>query len=631
MTGLVVQQLPGDGGPRALAVSAGASVPDREALAIARRTGAGRYLRGSVATGGGRLIFSATLKSTANDSILARVDNLNTTRDSLPGAVDRILSRLLTASLLVSDGTRAALAALPLAALRAYLAAERAFTLGQNQEAARLFATVLDVDSTCYPAALGLGAVTVMDYSADRMRRAVALANAERRRMEGPDIVFLHALAWPLENRNDLADRLARFDAAANSAQGSGSIKWYLLGERLFHDGPFLGAADALGRAAASFARALMLDPEFVPALRHAIDLAAARGDTGTVRRLATRYFALDSTGNLSDYYRWRVAVSLGDRRGLEAVRSRIDRMSKPSLERIVNVAQLDGVSVADAILAASMIYAHSGATSEARWGYTKQRELALNRGRPAEANAILAQWRSSTVQFRERDAFAEVVDALFWGADTLVPSQWVQQTAAALSRGVRSRATGNETLFFQLCGVALWRVLRGDTAGTAATLNALRTSFPDSAKASPVMCADVADVAAAARMHAPDARARLTRLDNATSTAPPAVITWMLAAANLTVARLWEANGDAAKALAAVRRRPYITDIGEPRVLVALSTMLREEGRLSAMTGDTASAISAYRRYLALRSEPEPSVAAEVDTVKAALNHLTRGSSPKR
>ena len=55
-----------------------------------------------------------------------------------------------------------------------------------------------------------------------------------------------------------------------------------------------------------------------------------------------------------------------------------------------------------------------------------------------------------------------------------------------------------------------------------------------------------------------------------------------------------------------------------------------REEGRLAAQLGDTAGAIRAYRHYLALRSDPEPRLRAQADTVRMelALSFAPRAST---
>ena len=82
------------------------------------------------------------------------------------------------------------------------------------------------------------------------------------------------------------------------------------------------------------------------------------------------------------------------------------------------------------------------------------------------------------------------------------------------------------------------------------------------------------------------------------------------------------EAQGDLHLALRAVRRRA-----GRYNMLPTwyLSTFLREEGRLAALTGDTAGAIRAYQHHLALRPDPEPEVKPEVERVGAELAKLMR------
>jgi hypothetical protein len=61
---------------------------------------------------------------------------------------------------------------------------------------------------------------------------------------------------------------------------------------------------------------------------------------------------------------------------------------------------------------------------------------------------------------------------------------------------------------------------------------------------------------------------------------------------------------------------------VAEP---VYLSTYLREEGRLAAITGDRAGAIRAYQHYLALRTNPEPRLRPQVEQVRADLAQLLK------
>ena len=114
-----------------------------------------------------------------------------------------------------------------------------------------------------------------------------------------------------------------------------------------------------------------------------------------------------------------------------------------------------------------------------------------------------------------------------------------------------------------------------------------------------------------------PDASRKLASLDSASRTVPPG---WLghFQHANLLLSRLYEAQGDLPRALESVRRRHY--GLGVP---LYLSSYLREEGRLAALTGDRTGAITAYRHYLALRQDPEPSLRPQVDQVRREMAKL--------
>jgi len=128
--------------------------------------------------------------------------------------------------------------------------------------------------------------------------------------------------------------------------------------------------------------------------------------------------------------------------------------------------------------------------------------------------------------------------------------------------------------------------------------------------------CASLLEALLAAAEQRPDAGSRLARLDSLMQTGPPYRAIhqpW-----NLVVARLKEARGDVVGALAATRRRLY--QDAEP---LFLSTYLREEGRLAALTGDRAGATRAYAHYLELRADPEPGLQPRVQQVRAELAQL--------
>ncbi len=91
------------------------------------------------------------------------------------------------------------------------------------------------------------------------------------------------------------------------------------------------------------------------------------------------------------------------------------------------------------------------------------------------------------------------------------------------------------------------------------------------------------------------DAYLRVERLDSLVLASH--VVGDLAQYAPLLLARMHEATGDRARALAAIRRRAYMSDW--PRYL---AVMLREEARLARQTGDSAGARAATARYLGYR-----------------------------
>ena len=85
----------------------------------------------------------------------------------------------------------------------------------------------------------------------------------------------------------------------------------------------------------------------------------------------------------------------------------------------------------------------------------------------------------------------------------------------------------------------------------------------------------------------------------------------------NIIAARLHEALGDPRGALAAIRR--HVSGL-QPWFL---STYLREEGRLAALTGDTADRDHRVPAVPRARSDPEPALRPEADRVRNELAAL--------
>jgi tetratricopeptide (TPR) repeat protein len=117
------------------------------------------------------------------------------------------------------------------------------------------------------------------------------------------------------------------------------------------------------------------------------------------------------------------------------------------------------------------------------------------------------------------------------------------------------------------------------------------------------------------------DANAVLVRLDSATQFGHHDLRFTTIA--GRVAARLWEARGDRARALAALRRRTRAISTSHYE-----SAWQREVGRLAALVGDREAAIRAYRLYLFRRPNPEPALAPEVAQVRAELQRLERASA---
>jgi hypothetical protein len=137
------------------------------------------------------------------------------------------------------------------------------------------------------------------------------------------------------------------------------------------------------------------------------------------------------------------------------------------------------------------------------------------------------------------------------------------------------------------------------------------------------MLCAALLDAMLASAEGRGDAGLALNRVDSL-ELAVPHQLGGSFVSRNLLIARLHEARGDRAGALATVRRRVY-SWLETPY----LSSFFREEGRLASLTGDRAGAIRAYQHYLTLRSDPEPELGSQVAQVRAALDKLRRGSPP--
>jgi tetratricopeptide (TPR) repeat protein len=531
--------------------------------------------------------------------------------------IDRLTGQLLAVGAGQADQRLADLTSTSLPAVRAYLNAQAAYRRGAFAMANRHFNEALDRDSMFTLAALGLAATELWLGTVSHRSRRVIWAGRDRL---GPrDRALAMAYVGPrYPAATPLAEDLAAWLQAVAAAPDRPEA-WFHAGDRYFHFGAVLGIADADQQAGAHFRRALELDPQAEAPLAHLVELATWMGDTAQAGRLGARFLAVDSTEDVADFIRWRVAVVRRDTTTLAAVRTGFPRTSVGSLLRIVQASQELGLELEDADRAAEELRRRPGTPAEREQVSLSLASLALNRGRPArhlEVTEALHRLDPTAREYlRLRASGAYLGDG-----DTAAGRRAIA-TLATFADG--PQATGSAARYEQnvdICLVELWRLERGDLRTIDRAMARLRTPAvrSDSGAATLIgsVCAALLAAKAAVEQRHAEASGTLRVLDSVlltVGTMPSGI------PENLIAARLHARSGDLPRALAAVRRRARWSTLPADY----LASYAREEGRLAAALGDRSGAIRAYRHYLALRSMPEPPIAPQVAQVRGELAKL--------
>jgi DNA-binding SARP family transcriptional activator/tetratricopeptide (TPR) repeat protein len=616
MVDLLDAKFTGEVGPRAVdprallsawrraAASSAEDLSAESALQVARELGAGRVLLGNVVGTPQHLVLNASVLAVSGRPVREQV-SVDGAADSLPVLIDRLVAGLLARQAGEKERRLADLTSTSLPALKAYLAGKVAYRGGRIADATEHYRRALDLDRSFALAELGLAAVG--EWTAGRqLQHSRERAAAIRDRLSPRDAdLFTAYVGTPYPALRSGAQEIADWERAVRAAPDSPE-SWYELGDRFFHVGWALGVSDAERKAAAAFSQALELDSALSLPLAHLIELAARRHDANGVRRLATLYLARDSSAATADYLRWRVAAALRDTKMLAAVRARIPVMRVASLERILGMEQLEGDSLAFADAVAAELMGRAITTHERLLAYTAAHQLALNRGQRATALETLRLIReiepAPTGFFygaRGADQLA-VTDALFGDGDSTAAISAAHALERRASAPTSSDAAVRARQYTDLCTLELWRLARGSGAATAETIARLRHAHAAADEAtldewSTAVCVPMLDALSRMASKRSGAREAVDRLDSLMATWPAA---YGAEFGNLVVAQLREAQGDQPRALAAVRRRAIYWVPG-PRYL---STFVRAEERLAALTGDDEGASRSRQRYAILR-----------------------------
>jgi hypothetical protein len=360
------------------------------------------------------------------------------------------------------------------------------------------------------------------------------------------------------------------------------------------------------------FDRILRIDSTFTPALLHLIDIAIESEQPAELQRLEPLRQARDPDESAAVYQRaWRIRA-LRDSAALGAERAALDTMST---DRLFSISWASGFmpgTVADAVGALERLNRSAITTAERaeRLGYELYiYDVVGMPSRAARAYDDLTTLKPEVLTYKT----IPILTALYSNGDRASAESAVRDLDANTQGTLLERTRA-------LCATEQWRLWNGDNSRYEKTARQLSAVPEDSgsAKAEATICVQVLATINAIENQPAALKERALAL-NALMRDGPAIHAAFRNASNIVLGRAAERVGDRALAYRAFSRRPF-----HPLGSILMPTMLREQGRLAALTGDRDKAIAVYRRYLNLTEQAEPSIQEEVDAVRIHLAQLT-------
>ena len=593
---------------RAAGLTPAMDVPRETVVRLAARLRAERVVVGSVVGTPARAVLSATVLQVPGGDVSAQA-SVSGPADSITTLIDRLAARLLVSEA-GQDESLAHYTSPSLPALKSFLAGQAAFRRHDYLAAMRSYEQALRRDSTFALAALYRASAADRLRLESPLRGGVAASWAARADLNARDAAHLTALAGPrypaLSTTTELAAAWQRgVDLAPASADA-----WHALASRLLLDGAPASVPGWRARAVTALQRALAADPDHVPSRQllaplagHASAAAADGGRAGGV--------PLDSMAPLSASSRWHAAAVAGDTTELRRMRARLSSMNATDLRVIAMTSQLEAIALDDGTRALSALRARAGSDAARVDAALAEHSQALNGARPAEALEATQRLRRA-LPGQESWLRLQVLDALYGGGDSTAGAAAAARLAELTAASPLAVPATWDSWLANACVASQWRLAQRDTTRVRATIDLLRSHphLDPSVRVSttPLACAELLDAALAVATRR-DARGTLARVGALVFT--PQVAGDAAVYAPLLLSRLFEATGDRASALAAVRRRGHPATW--PRYIAA---MWREEGRLAASTWDRDGARTAYEHFLRYRAGPTAS--ADPDAARA-------------
>ncbi len=596
---------------------------------------ADRIIEGSVTGTSSHMVLTASIRS-KTERRTGRPARAEGPLDSLTFLVDRLAGQLLALSAGVEGYRLESITNASLPSIRLYLRGLEEWRKGRAEPAREHFREAFTMDTTFALAALDYArALLVAGGGTGTFAHARSLALANQSQLSGGDreLLAVTQLNW------ESSPALFRESNSAVVRYPLVPELWYALGEAYYRNGVGSGVDSSFERARDALRQGRALDsaaaddaairravPEVTQPTISLVEMARMRGDAAEVRHIAKGVLERDSSSDLAGVVRWHVAALDGPA-AHRAFLANLKGTSPRALGSIGLFITFTGIDGAD--LPALMVEGERRRrmVDAGNVGYAAL-AIALNAGRPAQARDGPSWVPTFTPRAGVR---SRIFEALSWGGDTSA-AQAAAEQLRPFADGPAAAGPAAEPQYYDLCAVSRWRVAHGDFGAAETASKRLRAANVsglgayESGRLARItsLCAALLDAQRATGLRLPDAERQLVVADSLSRAMFPYEASYNedAADANVLLAKLWERHGDLAGALRAARRGPGQL-MGRPNYL---TTFLREEGRLAALTGDKAGAIRAYQRYLMLRYDPEPSVRPEVDRVRSHLAALLAG-----
>ena len=569
------------------------------ALRRARALGAGRLVVGSVMGEATHLVITASLLDVNAGAQRAHASQAGPS-DSLPVMIDRLAVTLM-ASELDPWARLGRLATIPLDALREYVAGQAALRRGDYPAAVRSYTSALGSDSTFALAALGLRVAAGWIRDATSQARGEAIAWRWRDKLGPSDRAYLTAIVGPrYPARPSYAESLAAWEQAVRVGPDRPDA-WFELGDIHFHESEVLHEAHGDSLATLAFQRALTLDPGFIPALEHLVQLAARAGNVGACRRYVQQAMAAHPWSGVKTFLlsQARSACPLPVNQNVRDDRDSSDAVGAEAM----GVASIsDGVGASDARRWLGALLRHAATTQDRIEALTGLQSIAVNQGHRAEV-ADLAQQMELADPHGHQPLRFTIADALYSAGDTAE----ARRAATVLARTAfdQSHDADVRTRLLDLCVLGQWWEAHGDRARSEQAAREMERAAPlrqpESASVEAEVCARLTRAQLAMDAHAANAVTLVAQLDSVLATGPQTT-TLLESYSPLALARLYEREQEPRLALNAIRSRSYF--FRWPRYL---ADELQFEARAALAAGDTAGAARANRELRALRPSPDP------------------------